>query len=333
MKIIHIQRRRPPERFSIEGYFERVRACLSPHVDIRLYSLPFFSRGLFRRAANTIFAAARRADVYHITGDVHYVAMLLPRSRTLLTVHDCEILARKKGWKRWLIKLLWYTIPARRVNYITVNSEETRKSLLSVVDYPMERIKVIPVSVSAAHVPVPKPFCSERPRILQIGTKKNKNLIRLAAALEGFSCELHVIGPMTEEQRTCFARHGVAYENHLHISDEDLIRQYRLADIISFVSTHEGFGMPIIEAQWTERVCVTSNCSSMPEVAGDGACFVDPFDVESIRGGFTRVTRDADYRHDLLAKGRVNRIRFNAEQIAGEFQNVYNLMEQELTAC
>ena len=82
--------------------------------------------------------------------------------------------------------------------------------------------------------------------------------------------------------------------------------------------------MPIVEAQSVERVCVTCNCSSMPEVAGDGACLVDPFDVSSIRSGFRKVIEDAGYRNQLIANGRINKRRFDAQRIGKDFLKLYN---------
>jgi glycosyltransferase involved in cell wall biosynthesis len=160
-------------------------------------------------------------------------------------------------------------------------------------------------------------------RILQIGTKANKNIIRLAEALSGIPCELHIVGPLEQQQEAKLHQHKIAVTNHMYLTDEQLLEQYKQADIVSFVSTHEGFGMPVVEAQSVERVCVTSNCSSMPEVAGAGACFVDPFDVQSIRAGFQKVISDGPYRQSLVAAGRQNKLRFDSQRIADDFLQIY----------
>jgi glycosyltransferase involved in cell wall biosynthesis len=81
--------------------------------------------------------------------------------------------------------------------------------------------------------------------------------------------------------------------------------------------------MPIIEAQWVERPVVTSNCSSMPEVAGAAACLVDPFDVGSIRAGILRVINDEPYRERLIELGRENRERFSLAQVAHQYGALY----------
>ena len=328
---IHLQRLPTAAQFSVEGYFQRVRdqLQLQEAARLQLQILPRFSTGLKNRLLNLLFAARFRGHYCHVTGDVHYVACMLRRSQTVLTVLDCEILHRLKGWRRSVVKLLWFTLPVRFATCITVISHETKRQLLQQVSYPAERIHVIPVSVSPLFIPsVPRPF-RQQPRILQVGTKANKNLPRLLQALQGLDVHLDLVGPVSDALRQQIDQSGLPWTAWGRLTDEQLVERYHDADIIAFVSTHEGFGMPIVEAQCVERVCVTSNCSSMPEVAGDAACLVDPFDVQSIRAGFVQVISDATYREQLIAKGRVNRTRFELATIAGQFLDVYRLVAAE----
>ena len=85
--------------------------------------------------------------------------------------------------------------------------------------------------------------------------------------------------------------------------------------------------MPIVEANVVGRPVVTSDISSMPEVAGNAACLVDPFDSASIRSGIRRVIKDVDYRSKLIANGRVNAERFDANNIAEQYLAIYKEME------
>jgi glycosyltransferase involved in cell wall biosynthesis len=329
VKVVHIQRRPVPTQFSVEGYFERVRECLRATNPIRHLEVPCFSRGVLGRIRNCLAARKNQGDVNHVTGDIHYVACLLPRQKTVLTVLDCQILTRLTGWRRALVKLLWYTLPIRCVSRITVISEETKRQLLKEVTFPADRVHVIPVSVSERFQPSPKTFDHQNPRVLQVGTKANKNVMRLVQALQGIPCTLDIVGPIDESLAKLLQEAGVHYRAYGRLSDDELVQRYREADVISFVSTYEGFGMPIVEAQCVERVCVTSNCSSMPEVAGDGACLVDPLDVASIRAGFLRVIGDEEYRRSLIEAGGLNRLRFDAQKIADDFLRVYQLVFEE----
>ncbi|PZR04182.1 MAG: glycosyltransferase family 1 protein, partial [Flavobacterium psychrophilum] len=109
-----------------------------------------------------------------------------------------------------------------------------------------------------------------------------------------------------------------------NLTDEEILDKYKSADIVSFVSTYEGFGMPIVEANAIGRVVITSRILSMPEVAGNAAHLVDPYDVQSIRDGIIKVITDAQYRNALIANGYLNRQRFSAETIALQYAAIYH---------
>ena len=96
------------------------------------------------------------------------------------------------------------------------------------------------------------------------------------------------------------------------------------ADILAFVSTYEGFGLPIIEAQAIGRVVITSNLASMPEVAGKGALFVNPFSVEEIREGIVSLIENEHDRATLIKRGLENVKRFDKEKIANQYQEIYD---------
>lgn len=329
-QVVQVHRRPTASHFSFEGYFERLRPILEARVSLKQFVVPSYSRGILGRLRNIFSVFRVNADIIHITGDIHYVAVLLNRSRTILTIHDCQILSRMCGLRRLFVKWLWFTLPCRCVSRISVVSEATKEALLKEVTFPPDRIHIIPVCVSSALKPDHRPFNTDCPRVLQIGTKANKNVPRLVRAISGLNVQLDIVGPVDRELSEVLSRSGLRYQVLGRLSDAELVERYRKADIVAFVSTEEGFGMPIIEAQNVERVCVTSNCSSMPEVAGAGACLVDPFDVQSIRSGFIRVISDASYREQIIAAGRENRKRFDAQRIAVEYADLYRLVHEEL---
>ena len=112
-----------------------------------------------------------------------------------------------------------------------------------------------------------------------MGTKPNKNLDRIVKALKGIHCKLVVVGALTDEQKKLIVDTGVDLENHVNLDDAAIGRQYQAADVVMFVSTYEGFGLPILEAQAAGRPLITSRRSPMQEVAGPGSCLVDPENV------------------------------------------------------
>ena len=121
---------------------------------------------------------------------------------------------------------------------------------------------------------------------------------------------------------------GIRVENHCGLGEAEVIEQYRRADLVAFASTLEGFGMPILEAQSVGRPVVTSNCTSMPYVAGDGAVFVDPFSVASIRAGLLQVIEDGALRAALIERGRRNARRFDSDTIAALYRDLYQSLRQ-----
>ena len=79
-------------------------------------------------------------------------------------------------------------------------------------------------------------------------------------------------------------KHKIDYENVYNLTEQEVLEKYINCDIVSFVSLHEGFGMPIIEGQSIGRPILTSNITPMKEIASNGgAILVNPWDVKSIR--------------------------------------------------
>jgi glycosyltransferase involved in cell wall biosynthesis len=331
MRVVFFQRRPFAYQFSIEKIFEGIRQELSQEVSvsIEVRVMPHYSSGILPRLKNIWWARQHQGDINHITGDVHYVALGLTESKTILTIHDLNFLNHPKRIIQWFLKLFWITLPLKSVSYVTVISEATRQDLLNRVDFPKERIQVISNYYDWSFHSVDKDFNAEKPRILQIGTKANKNVPKLISALEGISCHLVIVGAESQALRSDLQKANISFTWLQNLSDDQLKEQYALCDMVSFVSTKEGFGMPILEAQATGRVVVTSNVSSMPEVAGDGACYVNPFDIDSIRNGFLKVIKDGSYRNGLVEKGHSNLKRFELKKMADMYMSLYKALSSD----
>ena len=113
------------------------------------------------------------------------------------------------------------------------------------------------------------------------------------------------------------------------LTDEELAAAYRRCDMVVFASLYEGFGLPILEAQATGRPVITSNIGAMPEAAGDGALFVDPYSVEAIREAVLRVKSDPALRAKLVANGLRNVERFRPGVIAGLYAGIYKGLKDQ----
>jgi glycosyltransferase involved in cell wall biosynthesis len=214
---------------------------------------------------------------------------------------------------------------------VTTISEASRQELLQHVACDPAKITTVPIPLPEGFSPSPKAFTQEWPRILQVGTGHNKNLERVAQALEGLPCHLRIIGKLSEHQRQALAESGVDWSADHDVSDEQMVQEYIDCDILVFSSTYEGFGLPIVEAQATGRPVITSNLCSMPEVAGEAAVLVDPYDVAGIRAGVLRVIQEETLREELIHKGLCNVERFRPAAIAHQYAALYrDLTEKRL---
>jgi glycosyltransferase involved in cell wall biosynthesis len=108
-----------------------------------------------------------------------------------------------------------------------------------------------------------------------------------------------------------------------YVPDADLPAIYTGADLFVFPSLYEGFGLPPLEAMACGTPVVCSNAASLPEVVGDAAIMVDPYDVEGLAEAMLRVLTDADLREHLRRKGLERARQFTWERTARETVAVY----------
>ena len=307
----------------MERLFEAIRSEMPKDISCRVAKSRFRSRGFFRRLYNAVEAPLRQGDVNHITGDVHFLALLLNKRKTVLTIHDCGRLDQLSGVRRAVYRWLWFDLPIRRATVVTAISEASREDILRRFGCREERVLVIHDCLPAGITPHAREFDADCPTILQVGTRANKNLGTVATALSGIRCRLDIIGRLSDEQKRCLEDNGIDYTCSHNLSDEEMLARYHACDMLAFASTSEGFGLPILEAQAIGRAVVTSDLPPMAEVGGDGACYVDPEDVKSIRNGIQRIVGDQRYRDGLIAAGFGNVKRFAPKVVAAQYAELY----------
>lgn len=262
-------------------------------------------------------------NLFHITGDIHYIVFAYPARKVILTIHDCVFLKNYSGVKKWLLKKILLEWPVKYARTITTISDKTKAEILVYSGCDPKKIHVIPNPVSSIFSFTPGNFNSDTPRILFLGKTPNKNLDRVIEALTGIPCVLHIIGLPTSAQYSALESSQINFIIESGLAPEEIANRYALCDIVLFPSWYEGFGLPIIEAFSTGRVVVTSNISPMREVADGGAYLVDPYDVESIRNGVIAVSSDQALRHKLIERGRIVVERYKPERIAKMYEDLY----------
>ena len=320
------RRSRDLASFSIESSFDRMVDAFpnTSRFKLRKFISSHLNSRLLPRLLGMLEVWRHRCAINHITGDVHYFALVLPCNSTVLTIHDCVFIEEMpRSLRRWAQKFIWFDLPVRRCAAITTVSHATKAAVMRLTGCPADKIRVIPTVIDPLYSALPKQFNTSEPRVLHIGLAPNKNFARHVAALAGLKCHLHIVGKLLDEHRSLLERHHINYTNAYNLTREEMHRCYVDCDLLLFASTLEGFGMPIIEAQSVGRVVITSDRSSMPEVAGAGACLVDSTDVASIRRGLERVLNNAAYRDDLVAMGTVNAQRFRPDKAALQYEQVY----------
>ncbi|OGE32010.1 hypothetical protein A2631_02740 [Candidatus Daviesbacteria bacterium RIFCSPHIGHO2_01_FULL_44_29] len=181
----------------------------------------------------------------------------------------------------------------REIDYIIAVSESTKQDLLELTHIPAEKIEVIYEGVSENFKPqsestkdefrkkynLPKEF------VLAIsGVGERRNLARVKDAVGDLP--LVVSGELMPRP-----------------SDSQMPVLYSLAKVLLYPSLYEGFGLPVLESFACGVPVITSNVSALPEVGGDGACYVDPLNVDEITAKLKEVWADVDLRKELIAKG------------------------------
>ena len=279
------------------------------------------------------------ADLLH---SPHYVRPLLCSVPSVVTIHDCihllfpEYLPSRMAW-RYAHFMIGRAV--RKSALVFTVSEASRRDILRF--YPWadpDKVQVVPNAIDADLLEDPGPEERERVReryqirgrfVLFVGNvKPHKNLERLIASFARLRQEpgnedlkLLIIGEDVSRYgslRRTVEGAGVRQDVRFFgfVPDRTLAALYRMASVFAFPSLYEGFGLPPLEAMACGTPVVTSRISSLPEVVGDAAVLIDPYDVEDITRGLRRALQDETLRAELIEKGRVRARSFSWERSA-----------------
>ncbi len=284
-----------------------------------------------------------KVDLFHATD------FTLPPTlcRTLLTVHDLSFVRVPETTSPTLRHYLDKVVPrsVRRADHILADSQATKDDLIALYGTPSDKVTVLLSGVEPRFRPVTDVNSLERvraryalprrPYILSVGTvQPRKNYARLVEALsllrgQGLDVSLVIVGAAGWLANPIYEA-----IKHLHMSefvhftgfadDADLPALYTGAICVAIPSLYEGFGLPVLEAMACGTPVLTSNVSSLPEVAGDAALLIDPHETQAIADGLTRLITDSTLREQLIARGYQQAARFTWERSARELRAVYH---------
>lgn len=264
-----------------------------------------------------------RVTVYHAPTSLGPLRAGCP---TVLTVHDATLFTRPAPGSRAdrLYFLVFSRVAARRAAAVIVASRAARDAVARAYRLRPEGLHVVPHGVAErfrplspeARAPVLARHDLRGPYVLFVGARPpRKNLPRLVEALarlrrepDAAALELVVVGPPEPEDpaaRATVERLGLTSRVRWldWVPDEDLPALYGGARCLAYPSHEEGFGLPVLEAMACGTSVLTSDGSSMAEVAGPAALLVDPGSIDALAEGLRRLLRDAALRAELGARG------------------------------
>lgn len=320
MKVLLIVRDKRKGGKSIEGVFQPFSRSDHPGIQLQKWEYNN-SKALWVNLQSMI---QTKAAVFHITGDLNYLAFLLPSRKIICTVHDIGRYKELSGIKKLIYSLWWIKWPVVKASKIVAVSNYTRSDIIRLMPSYASKVMVIANGIHPDFKSMFKPCNTTRPRILQVGTAVHKNLQTVFKSLHGLECILSIVGQITGDHIRQLEELGITYENYVDLDIHALREQYEQCDLVVFVSLHEGFGLPIIEAQTVGRPVITSKLASIPEVAGDGAFFVnDPMDADELRAAIIQLLHDATLRNTLIEKGLKNAQRYTYDNMVKAYLNLY----------
>ena len=255
-------------------------------------------------------------DIYHSSDWVQPPS----KAKKVTTYHDV-IPLKYPQWSHPKIVSVNKTrikLVEKEVDKVIAVSNSTKNDLLEVSNLKPEQIEVIYEGVSDDFKPATEQQKSDFKKkynlpenfVLAIGgVGERKNLKRIKAASKDFNLV-------------------TTFEDLPVLTDEELPVLYSCASVLVYTTLYEGFGLPILEAMACATPVITSNVSSMPEIAGDGAILVDPTDVDKIKSSIKEILNDEDLKKELVLKGLKRAKEFSWKKAAKETAQVYEkLME------
>jgi glycosyltransferase involved in cell wall biosynthesis len=279
-------------------------------------------------------AAIRRAgaDVFWSPGFVPPASRPLP---FVFTIHDLTYVraggSLHRTYFNWIIKPL-----CRKAQKVVTVSEYSRAEICEWADLPAEQVSIVSNGVAATCNPDGPRYNPGFPYFLYVGNHlPHKNLERAlrAFALSGLAGELCFL--LTGDTQPELAQLATSLGIHKwvrfigKVEESELPSYYRGATAAVLLSTHEGFGLPVVEAMASGIPVLAANATSLPEIAGGAAVLVHPLQVEEMADGMGRIATDGALREKCRRMGLEQSRRFNWDNSADQLTSI--LTEAALT--
>jgi glycosyltransferase involved in cell wall biosynthesis len=284
-----------------------------------------------------------QVDLYHATDFV--LPPTLSKTRKIVTVHDLSFVRVPDAASSSLKAYLDVVVPRSILNadHVIADSQATKDDLIDLYATPSYKITVLLSGIDSRYqnrvvgsiLTIRNKYkISNSPYLFTVGTiQPRKNYTRVIRALKilrehGYDLCLVIAGGkgwLEDEMYQTIRETAMGdYVHLIGFADEtDLPALYSGAVCVPFPSLYEGFGFPVLESMACGTPVVTSNVSSLPEVAGDAALLVNPLDVEEIAHAIQRILDDSELRQTLIQRGLEQVKYFTWEQSARNLKQIY----------
>jgi alpha-1,3-rhamnosyl/mannosyltransferase len=321
------------------------------HSNCKSTKLPTYTRYLAQSfllpskntIANHFF---EEVDLIHATDQLIPIRHQKPLVSTVMDVIPLSNPEFIRAQSRFIKPFIWKKLTQQSDHIITI-SEFSKNEIARQMAFPPEKITSIPLAVDDRYFEiihkdriqeVLNQFLIDRPFLLFLGSiQPRKNLLRLLRAHASLPNNLAKAFPLViagklawDDGETLHAiQKGVSEKrciwlNYVSDFEKRCLLQATLGMV--FASLYEGFGLPILEAFASNTPVITSNCTSMPEVAGNCALLVDPTDTESIRDAVITLLEEPLRVSDLKSRGLERAKQFTWIKVASETAKVYRLL-------
>ena len=285
----------------------------------------------------------KKIDLYH--GLSHEIPLGMPKTgiKTIVTIHDL-IFKRYPEFYAYLDRNIYdwkFGHACRNADRIITISEQTKRDVIHFYGVHPEKIDVVyqschdqfkqkksrgSIRTVLDKYGIPDNF------LLYVGSlSERKNVLGILKVYEVLKeserLPLVIVGGGKKykklmEQYIASHRLG-SLVKFLQIQDHELPALYQAASIFIYISFYEGFGLPLIEALFSQTPVITSNISSLPEAAGPGSILIDPSCTEELAEGIRLLLNDSERRAEVVAKGYQYAQKFRAQPLTEQLMNIY----------
>ncbi len=291
-----------------------------------------------------------RIDVFH---EINFIAPFFKQCPTVITVHDLAFKFVSDSFtlrnRLYIEQLMKRSIDTS--DRVIAVSECTKKDIMLNYKIKEQKVKVIYPGIDESFHPitdlkekisnlVKAKYGITRNFILTVSLiSPRKNLINLIRAFTrlkkkgAIDHQLVIVGKkgwlfkeVFEEAATSNYKKDIIFCGF--VPQDDLVMLYNAADVFTYPSLYEGFGLPLLEAMACGCPVVTSNLSSIPEVCSDAALLVDPHDPAGLADAIFRILADSCLKKSLVEKGRMRASAFSWRRTAEETMRLYNSLIQ-----